>query len=741
VPTDELVPFDDAGLPGNRDASRAPEVLRLARTLPAAGPRTRIDYASELNPQQLAAVTAGGGPVLVLAGAGSGKTRVITYRVAWLIENGVRPGNILLTTFTNRAARAMLGRVETLLGADLSSITGGTFHHVCNIMLRRHAPLLGFTENFTILDADDAVRMMKRVRAESGVDTKERMFPAPRVLSRIASLMVNTEMGLDRIIIRHYPQFSQRILDFERVFARYAAEKQRQNAMDYDDLLLWTWRLLSEHDEVRREIAERYRHVLVDEYQDTNHLQAKLVELWSSEHGNLFVVGDDAQSIYSFRGANYRNILTFPERFPGAATYKLETNYRSTQAILTLANEVLRDTPEAFKKTLRAVKPEGAKPALVVCRNPDDQADFIAGKILELREDGKQLADIGVLYRAHRNSQEIEMAMGRHGIPYFIRGGVRFMEMAHIKDLLAYLVIFGSPRNELAWERVLSMCEGIGGRTISRVLEAMSGVPDPLAELIGGRYLDLAYGAGKTSLRALSVFLGDIAKEIPNRDPAVLARTIHKRRYSAYLKENYDNAQRREDDIEQFFIYASRFASLGEMLSEVALHGGFGGEEVAAADPAAVEEGRVCLSTIHQAKGLEWKVVFLVWCVDGTLPHNMTFDDPDALDEERRLFYVAVTRAKDELVLSYPQERSRADFSVDLTMPSRYLREVSKHYDEFILEWDDPKREAKQEEARERRITGGIDIEKLGGKMLGGGDASKPGGVWMPDIPDPWEEE
>ncbi|MCD6118255.1 ATP-dependent helicase [bacterium] len=721
--------------------SEIPEKLIMQRSVPLRRAAMRIDYESELNEEQFAAVSAGNGPILVLAGAGSGKTRVITYRVAYLVETGIRPGNILLTTFTNRAARSMLSRVEGLLGINLAHLTGGTFHSICNRLLRKYASVIGFSDGFGILDEDDAKRLMKRVRNESGIDLTGKLFPAPRVLKRIASLLVNTEIDLDDIIIEQYPQFARRILDFETVFSGYTAAKSVNDVMDYDDLLLWTYKLLSEHDDVRREIAGRFEHVLVDEYQDTNHLQAKLVDLWGSEHGNVFVVGDDAQSIYSFRGANYRNILDFPNQHSDAQIFKLETNYRSAPEILNLANEVIKDTPENFRKTLRPIKPSGARPSLVACRTPDDQAEYIAEKILELREQGIGLNDMGVLYRAHRNSQELEMALNHRGIPYFIRGGVRFMEMAHIKDLMAYLVVIGAPRNEIAWDRVLSMCDRVGARTVANILGDIHDTVDPLDEFLTGEPEAHGYGAGKTSIANLKVFLSDVLKEHTKLDPAILARTIFTKRYKLYMEAQYENAARRMEDIEQFIIFASRFDTLGAMMQEVALHGGFFGQEVAALDPAAVEEGRVCLSTIHQAKGLEWKVVFMIWLVEGMLPHSMTYDAPDALEEERRLFYVAITRAKDEIIMTYPQQRPKADFSIDLTRPSRYLNEVERSvYDEFVLEWDEPTRLAgldKSSDGIDHRESSGPDMEKLGGKMLGGTSPGKSGGMWMPDIPAP----
>lgn len=728
-------PGSNPGGDSDDDPGGLPLKLRMQRNAPQAPARTRIDYESELNPQQCAAVTAPGGPVLVLAGAGSGKTRVITYRVAYLIETGIPASGILLTTFTNRAARSMLMRVENLLGVDLRSLTGGTFHSICNRLLRKYAPLIGYSEEFTILDEDDAIRLMKRVRDESGVDFSNQMFPAPRVLKRIASLMVNTETSLDDIIVGEYPQFARRLLDFEKVFAAYEAAKAANDAMDYDDLLLQMYRLLATKPEVRDELASRFQHVLVDEYQDTNHLQAKLIELWSWTHGNMFVVGDDAQSIYSFRGANYRNILSFPDRFPGTAIYKLETNYRSTPEILSLANDVLRDTPENFRKVLRSSKDTSARPQLVVCRSVDDQAEFVTGRILELREEGIGLNDIGVLYRAHRNSQEIEMALARSGIPYYVRGGVRFMEMAHIKDLMSYLFVLGAPRNAIAWDRVLSMCNRVGAKSVLKITEVLQAAQDPLGRFMESDIPGLAYGEGRTSIKALQVFLKDILAENPKLDPPSLAKTIYSKRYKSYMQSQYENASRREEDIDQFVLFASRFTALHEMLQEVALHGGFMGEEVAALNQADFEEGRVCLSTIHQAKGLEWKTVFLVWLVDGTMPHSMCFGNPDALEEERRVFYVAVTRAKDDLIMCYPQERRQMDFSIDLVQPSRYLKWVGNHlYDEFILEWDEPGVTKPEPPSIE---TSPFDIGAVGGKMLGNSSASKPGGVWMPEIPAP----
>jgi DNA helicase-2/ATP-dependent DNA helicase PcrA len=666
-----------------------PGVRRWRMQDPAVSPVLgRIDYARDLNPQQLAAVEAGDGPILVLAGAGSGKTRVITYRVAWLIEHGVRPSRILLATFTNKAAHNMLSRVEHLLGAPLKGMLGGTFHHVANVLLRQYGSVLGYTSEFTILDEADAERLMKQVRREADIEAEKKLFPSARVLHSIASSLVNSSMTLSQAMVVRFPQFSRLIDKIQAIITNYQARKREHNLMDFDDLLLNLWRVMKEYPTTAAAIGSRFRYVLVDEYQDTNTIQAELVDMLSSVHKNVFVVGDDAQSIYSFRGANYTNILRFPERFPDCKIYKLETNYRSVPAILDFANDLLKGQPEHFRKRLAPVKGGKWRPTVVAVDDASAQAEFVALRILELREkEGVGLDDIGVLYRAHSNSQEIEFELRKRGIPYFIRGGMRFLEQAHIKDILSYLVVLANSRDMVAWERILAHCDRVGDKTVAGVIGDLRKVDAPLEAFIHDGVRERGTSAGRASLGRLASLLGKASAQSGSIEPAALLRKILDDYYDEYLKNTYDNYDDRRQDIEQLIMYASKYSTLTDFLTDIALAGGFASDEIARGILENADEGKVTLSTIHQAKGLEWRVVFVVWCVDGVIPHQMCFASDDEMEEERRLFYVAITRAEQELYLVYPQRRQVGEFLSVLAKLSRFISEIERRlYDEMRVE-------------------------------------------------------
>ncbi|HXZ34799.1 MAG TPA: ATP-dependent helicase, partial [Thermodesulfobacteriota bacterium] len=419
-----------------------------------------LDYEKELNPQQLAVVKAAGGPILVIAGAGSGKTRVVTYRVAYLIESGVDPSGILLVTFTNKAAGEMLHRVQILVPGSMGvggRVWGGTFHHIGNRILRRHASLVGYQPNFTILDREDAKALMDACIADLKINPKGSRFPKGEVLEDLVGLSVNTRRPIDELVFERYPFFYDLLDDIRAVAEHYRKRKRELNAMDFDDLLFYWETLLREHREVRARYGGQFQHILVDEYQDTNRIQADIVDLLAEGHGNLMVVGDDSQSIYSFRGANFANILTFPQRYPKARVFKLEINYRSTPQILHLANTSILNNRVQFPKELQTVRPAGPIPSLVPAQGTMDQAAFVAQKVAEIRDGGIPLSQIAVLYRAHYHSMELQMELTRRGIPYEVRSGLRFFEQAHIKDVSAYLKIVSNPLDELAWKRALRL--------------------------------------------------------------------------------------------------------------------------------------------------------------------------------------------------------------------------------------------------------------------------------------------
>jgi DNA helicase-2/ATP-dependent DNA helicase PcrA len=633
-----------------------------------------IDYEKELNPEQLCVVLEEGGPLLVIAGAGSGKTRTLTYRVARLVEGGIPPERILLATFTNKAARSMLTRVEILIGREIGGLWGGTFHHCAHRTLRAHAPRLGYASNFSILDSEDARQLINTCITETGIDAKGDKFPRGDVVGDMVSLAVNTEVSLLDVVAGRYPFFAHRSEEIAAVAAHYRKRKMALNVMDFDDLLFLWRELLLRFDDVRGFYAERFLHVLVDEYQDTNRLQAEIMDLVASRHRNLMVVGDDSQSIYSFRGANYENIMRFPDRYPECKIFKLETNYRSTPEILHLANLSITNNERQFQKTLKAVREGGIRPVLAPTRNVLQQADFVAQRILEINRSGVPLGEIAVLYRAHYHSMEVQMELTRRGIPFEIRSGIRFFEQAHIKDVTAYLRILVNPRDEIAWKRVLGLYEKIGKITADKVWRYVSRISDPHAAVLTEDFKGCAPKSATPGLcRFQETFRALHGCESSN--PSILIETILKSGYSDLLRERHTDAASREDDLIQFSNFSSRFPSLEDFLSELALLTGVN-EEGRAEE---IQEERVVLSSIHQAKGLEWKSVLMIWCSEGMIPLARALKEPGGEEEERRLFYVATTRAKDELYLCYPltdYARGMGNLPVSL---SRFIMELSSY--------------------------------------------------------------
>ncbi len=647
-----------------------------------------IDYEKELNPEQLQVVMEEGGPLLIIAGAGSGKTRTLTYRVARLVESGIPPERILLATFTNKAARSMLTRVESLSSRDIGSLWGGTFHHCAHLTLRANAPRLGFERNFSILDSEDARQLINTCITEVGIDAKTDKFPRADVVREMISLALNTETPLPDVIFGRYPFFSHRGEEIADVAARYRMRKKSLNVMDFDDLL-FNWRELLLHFPAVREVyAERFLHILVDEYQDTNRLQAEIMDLLASRHRNLMVVGDDSQSIYSFRGANYENIMRFPDRYPDCRIFKLETNYRSTPEILHLANLSITNNENQFQKTLRAVRDQGVRPVLVPARNVLQQADFIAQRILELHRSGIPLGEMAVLYRAHFHSMEVQMELTRRGVPFEIRSGIRFFEQAHIKDVTAYLRIIVNPRDELAWKRVLGLYPKLGKATVEKIWCHLTGLSDPHAAV---HESDFCGCTVKTATSGLKRFQETFCAlhDTASTSPQELVDVILKNGYRDLLREKYTDACSREEDLMQLANFSARFSSLEGFLSELALLTGV--TEHQAEDST---EDRVVLTSIHQAKGLEWTVVFMVWCCEGMIPLARALKEPGGEEEERRLFYVASTRAKDNLYFCYPlTDYSRGMGNLPVS-PSRFIMELAPYtargkdrpYDQWLID-------------------------------------------------------
>jgi DNA helicase-2/ATP-dependent DNA helicase PcrA len=646
----------------------------------------RIPYATALNERQLAAASAPGGATLVIAGAGSGKTRALTYRVAYLLESGIAPDRILLLTFTNKAAREMVARVEALLPAEARSIWAGTFHHVGHRLLRRYAPVLGRKSDFSILDREDSRKLLDACVPDLGIDVKARRFPKGDVLQDLISHAIDTESDLVEVTLRRAPQFSPLAAEIVKVADRYQERKRTLNALDFDDLVNLWYVLMKNHEGPSAEIASRFEHVLVDEYQDTNRLQADVVDLVAKRHGNLTVVGDDFQSIYSFRGARVENILEFEKRWPGARVLKLETNYRSTPEVLALANEVIRGNPRQFPKTLVASRASREKPALVALADGDEQARFVAQRLLELRDEGRRLDECAVLYRSHYQALELQLEFTRRNIPYAIRSGVRFFEQAHVKDVLAHLRIVHNPADELAWRRVLPLLPRIGDATASKLFSALCAArgATPLEAAIAGRADPLVPKAAREAWRAFTSFLGSALRRGLASKPAEFVRAVvAEGGYEDVLFSKFPNASIRLEDLDALSRHALRFESVEALLAEVALEGTPSGETVV--EGAAADEEKVVLTTIHQAKGLEWAAVFVIGLVDGRMPSARALREAGGEEEERRLFYVAVTRAKDELYLTWPRMQAAASGFPLIVRASRFISEISKDVAE---EWD-----------------------------------------------------
>jgi len=635
-----------------------------------------LDLQRELNDAQRAAVTCGNGPKLVIAGAGSGKTRTITYRVAYLVANGLQPSQILLATFTNKAAREMLGRVAALTGSEAAGVWGGTFHAIGNRLLRQFGTLVGLKPNYSILDDEDQRDLVKACVGDAKVKVEEKRFPAPAIIQDLISMAFNTQRPLSDVVDERTPHFSMWLAELQQVAAKYEARKRAANAVDYDDLLKFWWRLLDEHDAVARRLGAQFTWLLVDEYQDTNTVQARIIERLAAHNGrNLMVVGDDAQSIYKFRGANYDNILKFPERNPGTEIFKLEVNYRSTPEILEFTNASILKNSLQFRKTLTAQRTRGDLPVVLPVNDAYQEAAFVAQRILQLRDEGLALADMAVLYRAHAHSTILQAELIKRNIPYEVRSGVRFFEQAHIKDVVSHLKVLDNPFDEMAWRRLWLMLPRIGTVTAAKLWEQVQGSGNPLEAVLApavGASLPAGARAGFTrfqqDLRALRAAAAD-------RDPAGIIGAVMETAYPEYLRARYEGAASRAEDIQQLAVFAKSYQTLNSLLSELILLGEMYGQDVGNGSSSDTE--RLVLSSIHQAKGLEWSVVFVMRMCEGSFPSEMALREDAGEEEERRIFYVATTRAKDQLYLTHPliDVSLRGDGQL-LLQPSRFLREI-----------------------------------------------------------------
>ena len=638
-----------------------------------------IDFRASLNDEQFAAVTAEPGPLLILAGAGSGKTRTLTYRVAYLLSKGVRPSEILLLTFTNKAAKEMLHRVHDLTGVEPGRFWGGTFHSIGNRALRIYGDAIGLEKNFTILDADESESLLKQVvETENKLFFKDKTNPKPGPLFSVLSLARNTQKSIAETVERYFPQYSEIKHMLPPFASAYAEKKRAQAVLDYDDLLELWLELLQKAPDVAAYFAQRFRHILVDEYQDTNTIQSQIVDALAGHH-QVMAVGDDAQCIYSWRGADFENLMTFEDRHPGTVIHRIETNYRSTPQILNLANGVLDAQPKGrhFDKELRAARKNGQKPLVVQAIDDREQADFILKRTRTLiDEEGVSPSEIAILYRSHFHALEIQLAFSKAGIPYQITSGVKFFERQHVRDLIAFVQFVANPRNESAWNRIAVLLPKVGDKGAQKIYAAAF----DHAKLMQRDFIDaLATDDVKTKVSkdakdewaSFTASLKQISDVMRTGKPESVISTAIDGWYADYMKGEYADYIDRMEELKALIGFASRFDDVAEMLSQVALMNGETSERHVDTPPDTVK-----LTTVHQSKGLEFDIVFVIGVADGMFPGRRAIEADD-VEEERRLFYVAVTRAKNELYICYPKVATRAGPGGLLLTPSRFITELS----------------------------------------------------------------
>ncbi len=638
----------------------------------------KIDYKNILNPAQYEAVITTEGPVLVIAGAGTGKTQTLVYRVARLVEMGVNPQSILLLTFTRKAAQEMLRRAAALIDSRCEKVSGGTFHSFANLILRKFANKIGYPSNFTILDQSDAEDVINLIRTNLGYDRQKKRFPKKQTLYDIISLSINKQCKIEEVVALQYPQFLDFIDDINLIQKEYEKFKKKNALLDYDDLLIKLKELLEKDEEFRQYIHRNYKYIMVDEYQDTNKLQAEIVKLLSGASRNIMVVGDDSQSIYSFRGANFKNIIDFPKDFPDAKIITIEENYRSTQAILNFTNQIIALMKEKYPKILYTKNEFGNLPAIVAASNTTLESKFVVDKILELREEGIALQEIAVLFRSGYISYDLEIELNKAGIPYRKFGGIKFIETAHIKDLISFLRILNNPIDKISWFRVLQLLSGIGPKKARALTEEIESsvnknifsfksflndkfVPDSVHELF--KILSDANGNSLTPSDRLSIILPF---------------------YEKILKEKYDDYPKRLKDLEIFLAISEKYRSLSSFLDDLALEPPT--QSVYDIESPGAEDEFLTLSTIHSAKGLEWHSVFVIGVVEGFFPSTRSSETFEDIEEERRLLYVACTRAKRNLFISYPLVMFSRFDGLTYSKKSRFISPINQeYYEEWII--------------------------------------------------------
>jgi len=647
-----------------------------------------------LNPAQVQAVTTTEGPVLVIAGAGSGKTKTLVHRVAHLIDKGVSPSSILLMTFTRKSAQNMLRRASMVGDRRSESVMGGTFHGFANTILRQEGHLLGYRNGFTILDKSDSEDLIAGVRSDLGAQKSDKRFPQKGTLADIFGKHVNMHQTIDQIVGREYPQFSEFSEKIDTMFAAYRATKRRLNVLDYDDLLTELQRLLTTENEVCMRLRQRFAYVMVDEYQDTNLLQADIVERLVGPGGNIMVVGDDAQSIYAFRGADIRNMTGFHERFPDAVRITLAENYRSYQPILNLTNAVIARSRETFDKQLFTSRSGGSLPVFVDMSDIYMQSAFVVQRVQELHEDGIPLSEMAVLFRSGFHSNDVELALHAAGLPFQKFGGFKFIESAHVKDVMAFLRVLQNPSDTVSWNRVLMMFEGLGQKTASDISEQLVAVfqsktmeesllPDSDEDRIYSVFFRFASRRFGTALLELATTLSKWGK-IENPSLVLADLLVY---FKPLFEKRYDDAKRREPDFDTLMHLAAKHEDMATFVSELLIDP----PQMSQVDAEAGGESDVLtLSTIHSAKGLEWKVVFILSLVDGYLPSFQAMGDMRQLEEERRLLYVAMTRASEQLYLLKPNVEAGWGQRVPgmvMSRPSRFLMEALLENSGLLERW------------------------------------------------------
>ncbi len=618
--------------------------------------------------------------MLVIAGAGSGKTRTIVYCVAKLLSQGVKPSEIMLVTFTNKAAKEMISRVEILLGKKPKGIWAGTFHALGNRFLRMYAKTLNLKPNYTIMDESDAKALMKICVNKANVMELNQRFPTPVMVKSIISYSINRNKSLNDVVLWKYQQFDDKevLSKIKQVYRIYREKKYEEGLLDFDDLLL-LWNQLLDEKAVAQLIARKIKYILVDEYQDTNYLQDEIISKLTNQNPkrNIIAVGDDAQSIYAFRGADFQNIINFSEKYKDCRVFKITYNYRSRPEILDLANDSIRHNKKQYSKDMKPTRNSGQKPYLLSVIDEDEQARFISSQVLNLQQQGFELKEMAVLVRAASHLLKIELELRAKNIPYEVRAGVSFFERAHIKDLIMHLKAIENPLDEIAWSRIFTIIPGVGNKSAARIYDALVKTTNPLKSLTNydfyAKYLKVARISKKaiTNIIRHLVPLKDLTNENPPSDVIYELSKI----LEDHLKSKYDNWQERMEDLNQLGIYASAYSTIRTFLETLSLNRSNIESRTTKEVESSMDEEPLVLSTIHRAKGLEWRVVFIPMLCNEFFPSSRVGEDDDAFEEERRIFYVAVTRAKDQLYLLSPSVTQRYG-GFQTTYTSLFLEEL-----------------------------------------------------------------